>query len=109
MQYWEVVIKLQGLVVFYGACCLALTAVAANLGGILNAALSINGMVSGPMVALFTMAWAFPWCNSWVSIFLTFWIFTVSEVTITTENNSVKENFKCFLENNAYRDSVIVL
>uniref|UniRef100_H2YSY2 Sodium-coupled monocarboxylate transporter 2 n=1 Tax=Ciona savignyi TaxID=51511 RepID=H2YSY2_CIOSA len=42
-----------------------MSALAANLGGVLNAALSINGMISGPMVALFTMGWAFPWINSW--------------------------------------------
>nr|XP_002131513.1 sodium-coupled monocarboxylate transporter 1 [Ciona intestinalis] len=75
------------LVIFFGGCCLAMSALASNLGGVLNAALSINGMISGPMVALFTMGWAFPWINSWgalsgviVGVGLATWIYIGSTI-----------------------------
>ena len=60
-------ISLQILVVVFGSICLAVVALASTLGGILEAAVSINGMLIGPTLALFTMGWGCPWVNSHVS------------------------------------------
>jgi len=39
---------------------------ASQLGGVLEAALSILGLVGGPLLGLFSMAFAFPFVNSLV-------------------------------------------
>ncbi|XP_045212324.2 sodium-dependent multivitamin transporter-like [Mercenaria mercenaria] len=48
----------------YGAICLGLTYVASKLGNILQAALSLFGMLGAPMLGLFTLGMIFPWANS---------------------------------------------
>nr|CAB3266303.1 sodium-coupled monocarboxylate transporter 1 [Phallusia mammillata] len=53
------------LVVLFGAACIATVVLAANLGEIFQAAASVNAVVLGPSLALFTMGWGFPWINSW--------------------------------------------
>ena len=40
---------------------------ASQLGGLVQAALSVNGLVGGAMVGLFTLGMLLPWCNSVVS------------------------------------------
>ena len=60
-------ISLQILVVVFGSICLAVVALASNLGGIVEAAVGVNGMLLGPTLALFTMGWGCPWVNSHVS------------------------------------------
>jgi len=40
---------------------------ASQLGGVLDAALSILGLVGGPFLGLFTLGFTFPFVNSWVS------------------------------------------
>lgn len=47
----------------YGALCLGLTYVASQLGNILQAALSLFGMLGAPMLGLFTLGMVFPWAN----------------------------------------------
>jgi len=42
--------------------------VASELGEVLEAALSILGLIGGPLLALFALALIFPFANSFVSI-----------------------------------------
>ncbi|XP_036386670.1 sodium-coupled monocarboxylate transporter 1 [Megalops cyprinoides] len=45
----------MGLSVFFGALCIAMAAVASLMGSILQAALSIFGMISGPLLGLYLL------------------------------------------------------
>lgn len=47
--------------VLFGLACIGFSYIAANLGGILQAALSINGMLGGPTFAIFLLAYFNPW------------------------------------------------
>ena len=53
-------------VIIYGGLCIAMAYVASQLGGVLQAALSILGMVGGPVLSMFTLGLIFPFANSWV-------------------------------------------
>ncbi|XP_076445209.1 sodium-coupled monocarboxylate transporter 1-like [Babylonia areolata] len=55
----------QILALIFGAICLALTYVASLLGNVLQAALSLFGMIAGPLLGLFTLGMIFPWANKW--------------------------------------------
>ena len=55
------------LVVVFGLLCIGMAYVASELGGVLEAALSILGLVGGPLLGLFTLAILFPFSNSIVS------------------------------------------
>lgn len=65
----------------FGLVCLGLTYVASKLGGVLQAALSLFGMIGGPLLGLFTLGMMFPWANTagayaglFSSLALMFWI-----------------------------------
>ncbi|XP_032644479.1 sodium-coupled monocarboxylate transporter 1 [Chelonoidis abingdonii] len=45
----------KGMSLFYGGVCIAMAAVASLLGGLLQAALSIFGIVGGPLLGLFSL------------------------------------------------------
>ncbi|CAG2198860.1 SLC5A6 [Mytilus edulis] len=53
------------LVFIFGIICLGLTYVASLLGGVLQAALSLFGMIGGPLLGLFILGMMFPWSNKW--------------------------------------------
>ncbi|KAF4079108.1 hypothetical protein AMELA_G00189150 [Ameiurus melas] len=55
--------------VFFGALCIAMAAVASLMGSILQAALSIFGMISGPLLGLFLLGMFFRCANSIGSLF----------------------------------------
>ncbi|XP_025084658.1 sodium-coupled monocarboxylate transporter 1-like [Pomacea canaliculata] len=55
----------RALAVTFGILCLAMTYVASKLGGILQAALALFGMLGCPMLGLFTLGVFFPWANTW--------------------------------------------
>lgn len=57
----------SGLVVIYGLACIGMAVMASYLGEVLQAALSIFGIVGGPLVGLFTLGILFPFSNSIVS------------------------------------------
>ncbi|XP_067120884.1 sodium-coupled monocarboxylate transporter 1-like [Centruroides vittatus] len=52
------------LAFLYGIVAILLVLVARQMGNILSAAISIFGMVGGPMLSMFTMGMFFPWINS---------------------------------------------
>lgn len=69
------------LVLVLGAVCLGLAYVASLLGGVLQAALSLFGMIGGPLLGLFSLGLFFPWANKWGaytgligSLIFMFWI-----------------------------------
>ncbi|XP_004373808.1 sodium-coupled monocarboxylate transporter 1 [Trichechus manatus latirostris] len=54
----------QGTSVLYGALCIGMAALASLMGALLQAALSIFGMVGGPLLGLFTLGTLVPFANS---------------------------------------------
>nr|CAH7751225.1 unnamed protein product [Callosobruchus chinensis] len=59
----------QLLSVLYGAISFGLVFVIANLGSIMQVAISFNGMVGGVTLGLFSLGMFFPWANSKGAIF----------------------------------------
>ncbi|NWH94611.1 SC5A8 protein, partial [Aegithalos caudatus] len=53
----------MGMSLFYGGVCIAMAAVASLLGALLQAALSIFGMVGGPLLGLFALGILCPFAN----------------------------------------------
>ncbi|XP_006125923.1 sodium-coupled monocarboxylate transporter 1 isoform X1 [Pelodiscus sinensis] len=53
----------KGTSLFYGGICIAMAALASLMGGLLQAALSIFGMVGGPLLGLFTLGILSPFAN----------------------------------------------
>ncbi|XP_061730272.1 sodium-coupled monocarboxylate transporter 1-like [Nerophis ophidion] len=71
----------MGLSVFFGAICIGMAGVASMLGSILQAALSIFGMVSGPLLGLYLLGMLFRTSNSMgglagmvLGLVLTLWV-----------------------------------
>lgn len=54
----------KGLALAYGIICLAMAYIASQMGSVLQAALSIFGMVGGPLLGIFCLGIFFPWANS---------------------------------------------
>ncbi|XP_072257205.1 sodium-coupled monocarboxylate transporter 1 isoform X2 [Pyxicephalus adspersus] len=54
----------KGTSLLYGAICIAMAGLASLMGGLLQAALSIFGMVGGPLLGLFSLGIIFPFANS---------------------------------------------
>uniref|UniRef100_A0A8C5PKS9 Sodium-coupled monocarboxylate transporter 1 n=1 Tax=Leptobrachium leishanense TaxID=445787 RepID=A0A8C5PKS9_9ANUR len=54
----------KGTSLLYGAVCIAMAGLASMMGGLLQAALSIFGMVGGPLLGLFVLGILFPFVNS---------------------------------------------
>ncbi|XP_051568666.1 sodium-coupled monocarboxylate transporter 1-like [Myxocyprinus asiaticus] len=54
----------MGMSVFYGAVCIGMAGIASLMGNILQAALSIFGMISGPLLGLYLLGIFFRYVNS---------------------------------------------
>ncbi|KAM5170175.1 sodium-coupled monocarboxylate transporter 1 [Mantella aurantiaca] len=54
----------KGASLLYGAICIGMAGLASLMGGLLQAALSIFGMVGGPLLGLFSLGILFPFANS---------------------------------------------
>ncbi|XP_062594392.1 sodium-coupled monocarboxylate transporter 1-like [Saccostrea cucullata] len=51
------------IALIFGFICLGLTYVASLLGGVLQAALALFGVIGGPLLGVFTLGMLFPWAN----------------------------------------------
>ncbi|XP_073401124.1 sodium-coupled monocarboxylate transporter 1 isoform X2 [Dendrobates tinctorius] len=54
----------KGASFIYGAVCIGMAGLASMMGGLLQAALSIFGMVGGPLLGLFSLGILFPFVNA---------------------------------------------
>ncbi|KAM6980887.1 sodium-coupled monocarboxylate transporter 1 [Aplochiton taeniatus] len=71
----------MGLSVFFGFLCIGMAGVASSMGSILQAALSIFGMISGPLLGIYLMGMFFRTSNSTgalvglvVGLIMTLWV-----------------------------------
>ena len=55
-----------GMIVFYGGICILFAYLASTLGQVLQAAISVLGLVGGPLLGLYTLGVLFPFVNSLV-------------------------------------------
>ncbi|CAH1272474.1 SLC5A8 [Branchiostoma lanceolatum] len=69
------------LAMFFGGLMIVMAYVASFLGSVVQAALSLFGMVGGPMLGIFVLGLMFPCANKWgglagllSSLFLTLWV-----------------------------------
>ncbi|XP_050394459.1 sodium-coupled monocarboxylate transporter 2 [Patella vulgata] len=86
----------------FGLICLGLTYVASLLGGVLQAALSLFGMIGGPLLGLFTLGMLFPWANKWgaytglfTSLIFMFWIGIGAQVVKPPQVKSLLRTIGC--------------
>ncbi|CAG0918825.1 unnamed protein product [Notodromas monacha] len=75
------------LSLIFGILSFVLVFIAEKLGNVLQAALSIFGMIGGPLLGMFTLGMFFPWANSKGAIagsigglIITFWIGTGAQI-----------------------------
>nr|XP_039272101.1 sodium-coupled monocarboxylate transporter 1-like [Styela clava] len=54
----------KGMVFLFGALCIGFAILASTLGGVLQASLSVLGLVGGPLLGLFSLGITFPCANS---------------------------------------------
>lgn len=54
----------KGMSLLYGVLCIGMAALASLMGSLLQAALSVFGMIGGPLLGLFALGILFPWANS---------------------------------------------
>ncbi|PSN51941.1 putative sodium-dependent multivitamin transporter [Blattella germanica] len=71
------------LALFYGLLCLGIAFAAERLGGVLQASLSIFGVVGGPLFGLFTLGMFCPSCNEIVSILSS----TMVDICLVSDDN----------------------
>ena len=87
----------QGLVFTYGLLCIGFACLSSLLGGVLQASLSVIGVMAGPLLGIFSIGIVFPCANSIVSI-LVMWFFQWFNSRLATK----------FITTNGSRDGVAV-
>jgi len=94
-------------VIVYGGLCIAMAYVASQLGGVLQAALSILGMVGGPVLSMFTLGLIFPFANSWGALLglvsglgMNVWVYVGSQAYPPPEEFLNKKYLGCDLPSN---------
>ncbi|XP_012935607.1 sodium-coupled monocarboxylate transporter 1 [Aplysia californica] len=94
----------QVLALVFGAICLGLTFVASQLGSVLQAALSLFGMIGGPLLGVFSLGMFFPWANKWGAfsglisgLVLMFWIGVGAAVVKPPQVKALRFHTNCNL------------
>ncbi|XP_051890725.1 sodium-coupled monocarboxylate transporter 1 [Pristis pectinata] len=71
----------RGLSLMFGVICIGMAALSSLMGSVLQAALTIFGIIGGPLLGFFLLGMLFPWANSVgaisglvVSFVLTLWV-----------------------------------
>ncbi|CAK8694368.1 unnamed protein product [Clavelina lepadiformis] len=54
----------RGMITFYGSVCMLFAYLASSLGQVLQAGISVLGLVGGPLLGLYTLGMLFPFANS---------------------------------------------
>ncbi|XP_076803007.1 sodium-coupled monocarboxylate transporter 1-like [Clavelina lepadiformis] len=54
----------RGMIIFYGGICILFAYLASSLGQVLQAVISVLGLVGGPLLGLYTLGMLFPFANS---------------------------------------------
>ncbi|CAK6949751.1 sodium-coupled monocarboxylate transporter 1-like [Scomber scombrus] len=63
----------KGLSFFYGILCICMAGLSSVMGGMMQTAVSISGLIGGPLLGLFILGILCPFANSKVSSFFFFW------------------------------------
>ncbi|KAM9859311.1 sodium-coupled monocarboxylate transporter 1 [Aulostomus maculatus] len=86
----------MGLSVFFGALCIGMAGVASLMGSILQAALSIFGMISGPLLGLYLLGMFFRTSNSigglvgmTIGLVLTLWVGIGAQIYPPTDEKTI--------------------
>ena len=94
----------QILALVFGVICLGLTVICSYLGNVLEVAMSLFGMLAGPILGVFTLGMFFPWANKWgafagicTSIPLIFWIGIGTAIVKPPHEKSLKFYTNCNL------------
>ncbi|KAM6928159.1 sodium-coupled monocarboxylate transporter 1 [Xenentodon cancila] len=85
----------MGLSVFFGGLCIGMAGVASVMGSVLQAALSIFGMISGPLLGLYLLGMLFRTTNSVgglvgmiIGLALTLWVGIGAQIYPPTDNKT---------------------
>ncbi|XP_006625827.2 solute carrier family 5 member 6a isoform X1 [Lepisosteus oculatus] len=63
MTEYRATLLSKSLALGYGLICLGMAYIASQMGSVLQASLSIFGMIGGPLLGLFCLGMFFPWAN----------------------------------------------
>lgn len=94
----------QILALVFGGICLGLTFICSYLGNVLSVAMSLFGMLGGPLLGIFSLGMFFPWANKWgalaglcTSIPLIFWIGIGAAIVKPPQVQALKSYTNCNL------------
>ena len=92
----------QVLALIFGVICLGLTVICSKLGEVLQIAMSLFGMLGGPLLGTFTLGMIFPWANTYgafaglaTSLPFIFWIGIGASIVKPPQLKSLKFYTNC--------------